>query len=82
MQNPFGYDGYIYRCREYYQLNDDSYHPLKDDAWKIFVNAKGHKGNVSDKFKALMYYIMESEAQDLYTQTLKRKVSLINSNDE
>ncbi len=80
--DPFGYDEYIYRSREYYQLNDDSYHPLKDDAWKIFVNAKGHKGNVSDKFKALMYYIMNGEAQDLYTQTLKKKVSLINSNDE
>ena len=29
--DPFGYDEYIYRSREYYQLNDDSYHPLKDD---------------------------------------------------
>lgn len=80
--DPFGHDEYIYRCGEYYQLSDGSYYPLKDDAWKIFVNAKGHKGKVSDKFKALMRYIMEGKAEDSYTRTLEKKVSHINNNDE
>lgn len=76
------YDEYIYRCGEYYQLSDGSYRQLGDDAWKIFVNADGHKGNVSDEFKILMRYIMEGEAKDPYTQTLEEKVTAINNNDE
>jgi len=80
--DPFGYDEYIYRCGEYYQISDGSYHPLGDDAWKIFVNATGHKGNVSDKFTSLMCYIMNGEAKDPYTRTLEKKVSCINSDDE
>lgn len=80
--DPFGYDEYIYRCGEYYQLSDGSYQPLGDDAWKIFVNADGHNGNVSDEFKILMRYIMKGEVKDPYTQTLEKKVTTINNNDE
>lgn len=80
--DPFGHDEYIYRCGEYYQLSDGSYQPLGDDAWKIFVNADGHKGNVSDEFKALMRYIMKGEAEDSYTRTLEKKVMTINNNDD
>lgn len=80
--DPFGHDEYIYRCGEYYQLSDGSYHPLGDDAWKIFVNAKGHKGDVSDGFRSLMRYIMDGEAQDPYTQALEKKVTLVNNNEE
>ena len=80
--DPFGYDEYIYRYGEYYQISDGSYHPLGDDAWKIFVNATGHKGNVSDKFTSLMCYIMNGEAKDPYTRALEKKVSCINSDDE
>lgn len=80
--DPFGYDEYLYRCGEYYQISDGSYHPLGDDAWKVFVNADGHKGNVSNRFKTLMRYIMEGEAEDPYTQSLENKVAAINNNDE
>ncbi len=80
--DPFGHNEYVYQCGEYYQLSDGSYHPLGDDAWKIFVNATGHKGNVSDEFKALMRYIMEGKAEDPYTQALENKVAAINNNDE
>ena len=80
--DPFGHDEYIYRCGEYYQLSDGSYHPLGDDAWKIFVNAKGHKGDVSDGFRSLMRYIMDGEAQDPYTQALEKKVALVNNDEE
>ena len=80
--DPFGHDEYIYQCKEYYQISDGSYHPLGDDAWKIFVNAAGHKGNVSNRFKSLMHYIMNGEVKDPYTRTLEKKVSLINSSDE
>ena len=80
--DPFGHGEYIYRCGEYYRLSDGSYQPLGDDAWKIFVNADGHKGNVSDEFKILMRYIMKGEAKNPYTQTLEKKVTTINNNDE
>ena len=80
--DPFGHGEYIYRCEEYYRLSDGSYQPLGDDAWKIFVNADGHKGNVSDEFKVLMCYIMKGEAKDPYTRTLEEKVTAINNNDE
>ena len=80
--DPFGHGEYIYRCGEYYRLSDGSYRPLGDDAWKIFVNADGHKGNVSDEFKILMRYIMKGEAKNPYTQTLEKKVTTINNNDE
>lgn len=80
--DPFGYDEYIYRCGSHYQLSDGSYHLLKDDAWKVFVNAGGHKGNASDEFKALMRYIMEGKAEDPYTQSLENKVAAINNNEE
>ncbi len=80
--DPFGHGKYIYRCGEYYRLSDGSYQPLGDDAWKIFVNADGHKGNVSDEFKILMRYIMKGEAKNPYTQTLEKKVTTINNNDE
>lgn len=80
--DPLGHDEYIYQCKEYYQISDSSYHPLGDDAWKIFVNAAGHKGNVSNRFKSLMHYIMNGEVKDPYTRTLEKKVSLINSSDE
>jgi len=80
--DPFGHDEYIYRCGEYYQISDGSYCPLNDDAWKIFVNADGHRGNVSTGFKALMRYIMKGETKDAYTQTLEKKVAFVNSNDE
>ncbi|WP_289773710.1 Rpn family recombination-promoting nuclease/putative transposase [Phocaeicola sartorii] len=80
--DPFGHDEYIYRCGEYYQLSDCSYHLLGDDAWKIFVNAKGHKGDVSEGFRFLMRYIMDGEAQDSYTQALEKKVALVNNDEE
>ncbi len=57
----FGYDGYIYRCGEHYQISDGSNHPPGDDAWKIFVNATGLKGNVSDSFNSLIRYIVNEE---------------------
>ena len=59
--DPFGHDEYIYRCGEYYQISDGSNHPPGDDAWKIFVNATGHKGNVSDSFNSLIRYIVNEE---------------------
>lgn len=80
--DPFGADEYVYRDANYHQLSDGSYHLLGDDAWKIFVNAKGHKGNVSDEFKSLMRYIMDGEAEDPYTQALDQKVALVNSDEE
>ncbi len=80
--DPFGYDEYIYSFTSACQLSSGSGCLLGDDAWKIFVNAKGYKGNVSDEFKTLMRYIMGGEAKDSYTQTLEKKVSLVNSNEE
>lgn len=80
--DPFGYDEYIYDCGTYFRLSDGSYHPLKDDTSKIFVNARGHKGNVSNEFKSLMRYIMDGKAEDPYTQALEKKVELVNSDEE
>lgn len=80
--DPFDHDEYIYRCGTYYPLSDGSYHLLRDDAQKIFVNADGHYGDVSDDFKALMRYIMEGKTSNAYTQALEDKVALVNNDDE
>lgn len=57
--DPFGYGHYIYsfenRCNEVPELL------LYDEAYKIFVNTEGTKGDVSEEFKELMRFVKTSE---------------------
>lgn len=80
--DPFGFDQYLYPFEYQCRLNDGSNYFLGDGTWKIFVNTKGRKGDVSDEFKSLMHYITDGEVNDSYTQALEKKVSLINNNEE
>ena len=57
--DPFGLDEYCYefenRCLRLDGLR------LKDEAYKLFFNAAGHKGNISNELKALLEYFNDPE---------------------
>ena len=60
--DPFGQNRYIYSFENICKGDtpeDDIL--LQDGTYKIFVNTKGTKGNVSDDFKELMDYFNNSE---------------------
>ena len=60
--DPFGQNRYIYSFENICKgdiLEDDIL--LQDGTYKIFINTKGTKGNVSDDFKELMDYFNDSE---------------------
>ena len=61
--DPFGKERYVYSfeniCKGDFSENDIL---LQDETYKIFINTKGTKGNVSDDFKELMDYFNDSEA--------------------
>lgn len=80
--DPFGYDEYIYRFQRKAQLSDGRMIGLGDESSVIFVNADGHKGNVSREFKTLMKYIMSGQTDDSFTEDLDRKVENLNNDDD
>ena len=80
--DPFGYDEYIYRFQRQAELSDGRIIGLGDESSVIFVNADGHKGNVSREFKTLMDYIMNGQAYDSFTEDLDRKVESLNNDDD
>ncbi len=57
--DPFGRDQYHYsfenRCMEVEDLK------LGDESYKLFFNATGHKGVISDELKALLDYFLDPE---------------------
>ncbi len=57
--DPFGQDQYYYsfekRCAEVDDLK------LGDASYKLFFNAMGHKGAISDELKALLDYFLAPE---------------------
>ena len=60
--DPFGKDRYVYSFENICKgenSGDDIF--LQDEAYKVFINTKGTKGNVSDNFKELMDYFNNSE---------------------
>ena len=60
--DPFGKDRYVYSFENICKgENSDDDIFLQDEAYKVFINTKGTKGNVSDNFKELMDYFNNSE---------------------
>ncbi len=57
--DPFRRDQYHYsfenRCAEVKELK------LNDESYKLFFNATGHKGEISDELKALLDYFLDPE---------------------
>ena len=57
--DPFGRDQYHYsfenRCAEVEDLK------LGDESYKLFFNATGHKGEISEELKALLNYFLNPE---------------------
>ncbi len=56
--DPFNRDEYCYRFANYdNRLNM----PLKDESYKLFFNAAGHKGEISSELKGLLAYFDDPE---------------------
>ena len=77
--DPFGRDEYCYEfencCRRLDGLR------LKDESYKLFFNAAGHKGEISDELKALLGYFHDPEQTPEEQQTaLVRKLDGIVDN--
>lgn len=70
--DPFGLDRYVYtfenRCLE------DVRPSLRDEAIKMFVNTKGHIGDVNDDFRELMHFLDTSEKK-VYQNPLVNNLS-------
>lgn len=71
--DPFGWDQYHYsfenRCAEVEDLK------LGDESYKLFFNAAGHKGTISEELKALLNYFLDPERMPENEKTdLVRKI--------
>jgi len=70
--DPFGQDRYMYtfenRCIESLDL------PLGDETTKIFLNTKGHVGDIPLPLKSFLHYIETNEATDDYTREINKEV--------
>lgn len=80
--DPFGEDEYIYRFTHQCTLSDGTQFELGDGATVVFVNAAGHKGNVSSEFKNLMNMILTDQPSDEFTNELKDAVIDLNNDAE
>lgn len=58
----FKQDRYVYTFKSICEENTNI--TLQDESIKVFLNTKGHKGNVSDEFKELMHFIDTSELRE------------------
>ncbi len=57
--DPFGLDEYCYEFENCCRRLDGF--RLKDESYKLFFNAAGHKGEISDELKALLGYFHDPE---------------------
>lgn len=80
LSDPFNANRCIYTfeniCRERRDLS------LGDEAYKIFVNAKGNTGDVSDCLKHFLEYLQNNKASNAFTKKLESKVSEAHHNME
>lgn len=80
--DPFKKGEYLYCFRHTCHLSDGSEFELGDETEKIFVNAAGTKGAISNEFKDLMEYIKSDLVQNAFTKQLDREVLQVNSNEK
>lgn len=80
LSDPFNKNKCIYTfeniCKEDKSLS------LRDDAYKIFVNAKGNTDDVSDCLKQFLNYLRNNKVSNAFTQELENKVSEAHHNME
>lgn len=80
--DPFGQGEYKYHFTNVGRLSDGTLLELKDETEKIFINAMGTKGDVSEEFKELMDYIMKSSVNDDFTEMLNDQVLKVENNEK
>lgn len=76
----FERDQYIYRFRNVCQQLPDL--ELEDGTEKVFVNTKGHIGDVNDEFKQVMNVFNGLVAEGKFAENLQREVEKVKASDE
>ena len=56
--------------------------PLGDETTKIFLNTKGHVGNIPLPLKSFLHYIETNEATDDYTREMEKEVIQVRNDNE
>lgn len=77
MFDPFGADQKCYTFNNYCRENKDI--ELKDGATKVFLNTKGHKGEINPQLANVLNYIVTKEPNDEYTKGLHDDVKYYSS---
>ena len=72
LNDPFGKGSCVYRfsnrSKEFPELQ------LKDETEKVFLNAAGERGEVSEKLRNFLHYLAKKEPCDEFTQKLQDEV--------
>lgn len=76
----FGEDQYIYRFRNVCQQIPDL--ELDDGTEKVFVNTKGHQGDVNDEFKQVVKIFNGLAAEGAFAEELQEEVEKVKSSNE
>lgn len=81
MKDPFpGYDRYVYTfeniCREEPEL------ALGDETCKVFLNALGNKGTVSDEMKDFLKLLREGHGDSGLSKKIEEQVEIAKAHDE
>ena len=78
--DEYGRDRYIYTfentCREEPDLK------FGDESYKIVINTKGHKGEISDELKEILKYLDDGSVTGSYSKELDDAVNAVKSSEE
>ena len=70
--DPFGQDRYAYTFRNI--CAEDTKIELADQTTKLFLNAKGSKGDVTEHTKAFLQYVNGLPTEDRFTKMIDEEV--------
>jgi len=76
----FGKGQYIYTFENV--CKEDSRIKLNDGVKKVFINAKGNNGIISDKLRCFLKLVSEKSATDDFTQKIQEAIDFIHLNGE
>ena len=80
LSDPFNDNRCIYTFENFCKENKSL--SLGDEAYKIFVNAKGNTDGASDCLKRLLDYLRNNKASNAFTQKLEEKVEEAQQNKD
>ncbi|MBP3232908.1 MAG: Rpn family recombination-promoting nuclease/putative transposase [Eubacterium sp.] len=78
--DPFGADRYKYTFRNLCCENPDI--ELNDKSEKIFLNASGSIGDISEDLKGFLLYVADNKVINKYTERLEKAVERVREHDE